>query len=125
MFVFNSSKSGRDGGLDSQVVIHEIMHGVSNRLTGGANTANCLENDDSAGMNEGWSDFLVVCTTASKEYTRDTNIPIGAYAVNSEKGARSRLYSTDLKVNNFRFSDAGKKEYHEVHVLGEIWMSFL
>lgn len=35
-------KPTRDGALENDVVLHELMHGVTNRMTGGG-TAKCLQ----------------------------------------------------------------------------------
>ena len=48
----------RDGDIDNGIVIHEYGHGVSNRLTGGPKTSNCLSGNEQAG--EGWSDFFAI-----------------------------------------------------------------
>ena len=47
----------RDGSLENDIIIHELTHGTSNRMTGGGG-ANCLQGYDGAGMGEGWSDAL-------------------------------------------------------------------
>jgi hypothetical protein len=39
----------RDGDLENGIIIHEYGHGVSNRLTGGLKTMNCLSGNDQAG----------------------------------------------------------------------------
>lgn len=38
-------------------LVHEMMHGVSNRMTGGG-TARCLQSPEGRGMGEGWGDAL-------------------------------------------------------------------
>ena len=48
----------RDGSLDNSVLVHEITHGITNRMTGGG-TATCLEGTESKGLGEGWSDAMV------------------------------------------------------------------
>ncbi|KAJ3296510.1 Fungalysin/Thermolysin Extracellular metalloproteinase 5, partial [Rhizoclosmatium sp. JEL0117] len=58
MYVFTpSGVVARDGALENDIIIHEMGHGLSTRLTGGAATANCLNSLISGGMGEGWSDF--------------------------------------------------------------------
>ena len=47
----------RDSDMDNTVVIHEMGHGISNRMTGGG-TARCLGTVEAASMGEGWSDAL-------------------------------------------------------------------
>ena len=43
--------------MDNSVVVHELGHGVSNRLVGGG-TARCLTSIVNRGLGEGWSDML-------------------------------------------------------------------
>lgn len=54
MFTWTGGIPDRDGALDSQVVVHEMTHGLSSRLIG--NTTG-LNSNMSRGMGEGWSDF--------------------------------------------------------------------
>ena len=58
MFVFNAPNPDRDGTTDSEIMVHEATHGVSNRLFANAEglTANM-----SRAMGEGWSDFYAHC----------------------------------------------------------------
>jgi extracellular elastinolytic metalloproteinase len=46
MYSFGITNPGRDGSLDSMIPIHEYMHGISNRLTGGSYNGRCLETDE-------------------------------------------------------------------------------
>ncbi len=54
LFIWTGSTPSRDGGLDNQVAIHEVSHGLSNRLHGNASG---LTGNMARGMGEGWSDF--------------------------------------------------------------------
>jgi len=47
----------RDGSLDNSVLVHEMTHGITKRMTGGG-TATCLEGIESQGLGEGWSDAM-------------------------------------------------------------------
>jgi extracellular elastinolytic metalloproteinase len=57
MYVFTLTDPNRDGTMENDIVIHEMGHGITNRMTGGG-TANCLQTYESAGMGEGWGDSL-------------------------------------------------------------------
>jgi subtilisin-like proprotein convertase family protein len=57
MFVWNFPTPDRDGALDSQVLTHELTHGLSNRLHGNAIG---LSSNMARGMGEGWSDFYAL-----------------------------------------------------------------
>jgi hypothetical protein len=54
MFLWTRPNPDRDGSLDAEVVIHELTHGLSNRLHGNASG---LTGNMARGMGEGWSDF--------------------------------------------------------------------
>lgn len=47
----------RDGALENDIVVHEMTHGVTNRMTGGG-TGRCLQGTEAGGMGEGWSDAM-------------------------------------------------------------------
>lgn len=57
MFVWTGPTPDRDGALDSQVLTHELTHGLSNRLHGNAVG---LSSNMARGMGEGWSDFYAL-----------------------------------------------------------------
>lgn len=61
MFIWTGPTPDRDGTLDTQIVLHEITHGVTNRLHG--NTSG-LSTNMSRGMGEGWSDFYAIALLA-------------------------------------------------------------
>ncbi len=57
MYIFPGPTPDRDGSLDPDIVLHELTHGVSNRLIGNGNGLNW---DVGGGMGEGWSDFYAL-----------------------------------------------------------------
>jgi len=54
MYVFTGPTPDRSSGLDQSVLLHELTHGLSNRLHANASG---LSAPMSRGMGEGWSDF--------------------------------------------------------------------
>ena len=58
MFIFDAPNPQRDGTGDSEMMIHEATHGVSNRLHANADG---LYLNMSRAMGEGWSDFYSHC----------------------------------------------------------------
>ena len=58
MYLWSNPNPDIDGSLDADVVIHELTHGVSNRLHGNSTG---LSLDIARGMGEGWSDFFAHC----------------------------------------------------------------
>ncbi len=55
MFIFTGPTPDRTSGIDQEILIHELTHGVSNRLHGNAAGLNFAQG---GGMGEGWSDFF-------------------------------------------------------------------
>lgn len=55
------SKPERDSAIENDIVAHEATHGTSNRLVGGG-TARCLQEMESKGLGEGWSDAFAEWT---------------------------------------------------------------
>ena len=123
-----------DGDLDNGIVIHEYAHGVSNRLTGGAATASCLQSAEQ--MGEGWSDYYALMLTqawATANVNTGFNSPrsIGLYALNGENvfpasppgtGIRSQKYTTDFSINNKVYASTIPTSVHD---RGEIWCATL
>lgn len=147
MFRFIGPTIDRDGALDTEVVIHELTHGTSNRLIGNSTG---LAWSPGVGMGEGWSDFYAMSllnnTNADDPSARYAT---GAYATykfisgtfldNYVYGIRRFPYSTDNSVNPMTWADADEwtADYTggipicprgieangamEVHNSGEIW----
>lgn len=116
----------RDSDLDSGVIAHEYGHGISNRLTGGPNVVNCLQNAEQ--MGEGWSDFFAVTLTASPSDTVLTARGVGNY-VNYEgpdgNGIRPTPYSTDLTVDPATYASVANPAISQPHGIGYVWNSML
>jgi len=54
MYLWNTANPYRDGDMEAGIVIHELAHGLSTRLTGGPKNSGCLGWGESGGMGEGW-----------------------------------------------------------------------
>ena len=91
MFLFNVAKPFRDGGLDSGILIHELSHGLSTRLTGGPKNSACLGRGESGGMGEGWGDYIATSVRSTSTYQ---DYPIAAWAANTRRGIRHFPYAT-------------------------------
>lgn len=123
-----------DGDLDNGIISHEYTHGISNRLTGGPANASCLNDAESGGMGEGWSDFvsLMVTTdwsTATVSDGFEKPRPIGNYAMGltpAYGGIRIYPYSTDFNVNPWTYDSlASSSRIKESHDVGEVWCNML
>src|SRR5271170_6021393 len=54
MYLWSTALPYRDGDLEAGIIIHELSHGLSTRLTGGPANSGCLGWGESGGMGEGW-----------------------------------------------------------------------
>ena len=74
-FLWTLTTPNRDGTLDSTVLLHEMTHGLSNRLHG--NTTG-LGSNMARGMAEGWSDFYALAMMSEP-----SDAPCGTFAIGS------------------------------------------
>jgi uncharacterized repeat protein (TIGR01451 family) len=78
LFLFTDPNPDRDPGLDQEVIIHELTHGLSNRLH--ANSTG-LTTTHAQGMGEGWSDFFARALLATEDEDIHGNYAGGAYTI--------------------------------------------
>jgi uncharacterized protein (TIGR03437 family) len=110
-----------DGDFDQGIIIHELTHGLTNRLVG--NGAG-LVGLHAQGMGEGWSDYFGLALLRKESDDVDGVYPVGQYVrSNYARGIRRYPYSTDLNVNPLTFGDIALNT--EVHRVGEIWCGVL
>ncbi|KAJ3416145.1 hypothetical protein HDV05_002790 [Chytridiales sp. JEL 0842] len=122
MFLWNYTTPIRDSDLENGILVHELTHGLSNRLTGGTGNANCLRSLESGGMGEGWSDTLSWIFIAKNEWTRETNLNMGEWS-RGGVGIRAHPYSTNLTTNPLLYSSIPTRP--AVHFIGTIWSTIL
>ncbi|KAG8954785.1 hypothetical protein FRC03_011377 [Tulasnella sp. 419] len=139
MYIWTFTNPNRDGDLENDIIIHEVTHGVTNRMTGGG-TGRCLQTTEAGGMGEGWSDasafFIQQNSTDIKDYV------LGAWVTNNATGIRTYPYSINESTNPLSFSslkslDEGSSGFfvpymfylkfapHTVHDIGEVWATML
>jgi uncharacterized repeat protein (TIGR01451 family) len=146
MFRFTGPNPDRDGDLDAEIVIHELTHGLSNRLVGNADG---LVWSVGRGLGEGWSDFYALALlNGTNADDPDGQYSTGAYATyqlggltdNYLYGIRRFPFSTDNSINPLTWADVDDVtadmtggsipvsplgfEFNgglEVHNSGEIW----
>jgi hypothetical protein len=126
MYNWTYASPSRDSALESEVIVHEYGHGVSNRLTGGPSNANALNAIQSGGMGEGWSDWWGLMLTMKASDTKLGRYPIGSWLygqTTSGGGIRRYPYSYDMTIDPLTFSAYNSS--NEVHDAGEIWCSTL
>ena len=145
MFLWNPPAPDRDGSLDAEIAMHELTHGVTNRMLGNAAGLNWQQG---GGMGEGWSDFFSLSlAAASAGDNPDSQFPFGAYVTyrlggmtsNYLYGIRRFPYSTVNTINPLTWADTDETTdsmtggitasplnfqnggASEVHNAGEIW----
>lgn len=153
MYLWDSTSPNIDGSLDSGVVIHELAHGLSNRLHGDSDG---LFNDMSRGMGEGWSDFFSLSMLSHPNDPVDGVYTVGGYVtfipgttsnnayygirrfptavMSSVGGPNNRphnpltfadLDQTQLNLSDGAFAPQNDGSPDQVHRSGEIWCSAL
>jgi extracellular elastinolytic metalloproteinase len=123
MYIFTTTKPQSDSAMESDIVIHEYAHGLSNRLTGGPQNVNCLPYGQSGGMGEGWGDFIATLWEMKASDKSDKIALMGSW-VNNGKTIRRNPYTTDMKLNPTTYGFI-LKGYSQVHATGEIWANIL
>jgi subtilisin-like proprotein convertase family protein len=152
MFRFTGPTIDRDGGIDAEILLHELTHGTSNRLIGNGTG---LQWDIGGGMGEGWSDYYALSLLnntnadnpngnyASGAYAT-YKIPSGTFLDNYVYGIRRFPYSTNNTINPLTWADVDQSTNNmsggipvssavnfnangalEVHNVGEIWANTL
>jgi subtilisin-like proprotein convertase family protein len=151
MYVFSGPSPDRDGDLDHEVVLHELTHGLSNRLIGNGVG---LTTQQGRGLGEGWSDFYALSLLSEPGDDPNGVYAAGAYATyllgsgfadNYFYGIRRFPYTTNTLYNPMTFKDidatqcnvgdgtyppsaldgTGCNNPSEVHNVGEVWALML
>lgn len=116
----------RHTAFDSDVVFHEFTHGVSNRLCGGQLDARALQDPQSRGMGEGWSDYFALtvqnCLALRNNPNATEKVVTGDWVVKRPKGIRLAPYDENYPGT---FGRLGSDPYDEEHNIGEIWCATL
>lgn len=99
MYLWTGPNPDIDGNLDADVVIHELTHGLSNRLHGNSSG---LQLDIARGMGEGWSDFYAHCLLSEPTDPVNGVYTIGGYDTYS----RFAGYTTNYYYGIRRFPKA-------------------
>ncbi|KIY68719.1 hypothetical protein CYLTODRAFT_430790 [Cylindrobasidium torrendii FP15055 ss-10] len=120
MYIWTYTSPNRDGDLENDIPVHEVTHGLTNRVTGGG-TGRCLQTTEAGGMGEGWSDALAFWTEQTTGTVKD--FTMGSWVVNDAAGIRSYPYSTSASTNPLRYSTIAS--LNEVHAIGEVWANLL
>lgn len=117
----------RDSDFDNGIIAHEYGHGISNRLTGGRNNSNCLNNAEQ--MGEGWSDWFGLMLTIEDGDQAEDSRGIGTYAggqPTTATGIRPAPYSTNFSLNPYTYGDSNDgNNISQPHGVGFIYATAL
>ncbi|HMN04145.1 MAG TPA: T9SS-dependent M36 family metallopeptidase [Flavobacteriales bacterium] len=116
----------RDGDLDNGVIAHEYGHGISNRLTGGPDNADCLWNAEQ--MGEGWSDWMAMVLTMREGDQPEMPRGMANFVLDAPidgTGLRPAPYSTDMAVNPYKYGSSNTFSFQGAHALGFLWATML
>ena len=154
MYRFTAPTPDRSSGLDQDIVIHELTHGLSNRLHGNAAG---LSINMSRGMGEGWSDFYARALLSSADENVNGVYALVGWVTHSFGGSTDNYYhgirrfpyavKTNVGINGMphnplTFADVdatqinltdgayprgpiGSNTADAVHNMGEVWASAL
>ncbi|MBX7209167.1 MAG: M36 family metallopeptidase [Verrucomicrobiaceae bacterium] len=143
MFLWTGPNPDRDGDFEMEVVLHELCHGLSNRLVGGGVG---ISSTVTQGMGEGWSDFYGLAFLAEASDNINGNwarggwsryLLGGTFTENYYYGGRRYPYTTNKLKNplTFRDIDPAQQNVHagiprspvvantanQVHNMGNVW----
>ena len=112
----------RHTAFDADVVFHEYTHGLTNRLVGGLMQGHALDEPQSSGMGEGWSDFfaLTVQNFHRAKQGQKEKVVIGDWVVDQPGGIRTAPYDDAYPV-----SFGGIGGMADEHDVGEVWCAAL
>lgn len=122
----NAGISDKDSDFDNGIIAHEYGHGISNRLTGGAASSNCLHNAEQ--MGEGWSDWFGLMLTIEPGDQGTDIRGIGTHVTGESTtgtGIRPAPYSTDRAINNYTYANSNNSNISQPHGVGFIYATVL
>ncbi len=112
------TSTGNHTAMDADVVFHEYVHGLTNRVVGGRFNTGALDEPQSSGMGEGWSDYYAL--TIISYFIGKEKTVTGDWVVNNENGIRTAPYD-DLYPVKF----GGIGGFEDEHDVGEVWCAAL
>ncbi|MEZ5008235.1 MAG: T9SS-dependent M36 family metallopeptidase [Chitinophagales bacterium] len=114
-----------DANFDNGIIAHEYGHGISNRILGGPNNSNCMNNNEQ--MGEGWSDYFGLMLTLNNDIPNPVYRAIGTFVLNEVPetgfGIRPAPYDTSFTINDFTYADI--KDVSIPHGVGFVWATIL
>jgi hypothetical protein len=80
-FTWTGPDPDRDSGFDTEILIHEFTHGLSNRIIGGPNVRGLDGGGQAGGLGEGYSDLYALHLLRTPDEDPDATYVVGGYAV--------------------------------------------
>ncbi|KAI0321254.1 Fungalysin metallopeptidase-domain-containing protein [Amylostereum chailletii] len=115
VYFWTNPLPARNGALSNDIVVHEMTHGITNRMTGGG-TARCLQTQEAKGMGEGWSDAFAEWTEQTAAHL---DYVVAPWAENKPGGIRTYPYSTNKTTNPLTYASVANLT--EPHFIGQYW----
>ena len=115
------SKATKPSALDAEIVVHEFVHGVTNRIIGGRGQSDpLLGRQQSEAMGEGYSDYFAL--TILNHLRVGRGLPeswaYGAWiAGDGTKGLRNHSYAGPVGTA----ADLGRDGWKDAHDAGQVW----
>ena len=154
MYLWTGPNPDYDGTTDAEVIIHEVTHGLSNRLHGNAGG---LSTNHSRGMGEGWGDFYGHAMLSEASDPANGIYTLGGYATFQLSGVGTGNYyygirrfpkalmaftggpmnrphnpltfadidGSQINLSDGAFAPSGGGAADQVHNAGEVWSSAL
>jgi extracellular elastinolytic metalloproteinase len=115
-------ESNLHSALDADIVFHEFVHGVTNRIVGGRNSINPLRKPQSRALAEGYSDYFALTIQNHRLAPGEAKTVFGAWIAGVAGGIRREPYDGRFPGH---FGLLGTADYREPHDAGEIWAATL
>lgn len=114
----DTAQGARHTAFDFDVVAHEYVHGLTNRLVGGALNAQGLRQPQSRAMGEGWSDYFAL--TIQGYVQGREKVVTGDWVTARPGGIRRAPYDA-----NYPWTYGDIAGMHGEHDMGEVWCAAL
>ncbi|KAI9591284.1 Fungalysin metallopeptidase-domain-containing protein [Syncephalis fuscata] len=121
--MWTGSYPNLDSGFQSQLMVHEVTHGTSNRLIGGSHNSNCLTNMEGKAMGEGWSDFVALWVEMTEKSQPTDRMDVNK--LDNIYSGRPYPYSLSKQDNPARYGNLLESKWQQEHAGGSIWGNIL
>jgi hypothetical protein len=122
-YTFTGPSPDRDAAVDQTVLIHELTHGLVQRIIGGPGNRGLNKSGQPLGLGEGYADVYTLLLLSKPTDPPDATYAVGGYVAHKFKrnpedwtdneyfGIRHFPYSTDICVSPLTFEDINAEQY--------------